>query len=961
MKAATTPLILLLATASILTAQTDQPAPPAEPVVETNTVAAQPAPATPAPAPAPVVVAPQASAPTTDAVREAVRRQFNQRILRQKLDEAQLAEQRRDLPTAAKLYDDCWSLVQSIGPDVEREAQITASGLSTVRMELAKEAQRHGDYKEANVQVLDVLRVNPKDMAALDFKRANDRMIEAQKGTIPSPEVVDTLPQIHTNKIEVATLVQDGRLLFQLDKLNEAEAKLKQALIMDPGNEGANYYMSLIEQKRLRNAVNERNVTSERRIAEVEKDWSESIKRDSLPVPNPYSRSKDIHTSPSRTVIMSKLDNIHFDSVVYPGIQLADVIRDLSKETQRRDPDKKGINFLLNAAKPAAVATTPGLPGAPAIPAPATDPVTGQPLPTPAAGTGTGDEVEIGSVVVKLDPGLTDIRLIDVLEAIVKSADHPIKYSLLDYGVEFSLRGTEATPLQSRIFRVDPNTFYMGLQNVGSIAFGTTGGNNGGGGGGGVGGGTSGGGGQTGGGGNGITTIPRVDVVGGGGGNLGGGGGGGNFNQGNIGGGNIGGTTGGGGGGTGRGLMFVTAPTSMEVVQQAVIAFFRTVGVDLAPPKSVFFNDRQGTLLVRATAEDLDLIEAAINALNIAPPEVNVKAKFVEISQNDNKALGFDWYLGNVLMGGGRIAGSGGTQPSFTGSPSTANPEGTFPGSVLGGTATASSTSDSLLTGGLRNQLNAPAVASLTGILTDPQFKMVLHAMEQRDGADLLNEGQVTTMSGRQAQFQVADIRTIVSGNNTGSQGGGVQSSAAGNGQVIQNSPVTINYTTETDPFGSTLDVVPYVCADGYTIQMTLIPTVTEFVGYDDPGQFIPTAQAVSSAQTGIPITGQLPLPRTRVRQVTTSCIVWDGQTVVLGGLITDNVSRVKDKLPVLGDLPLVGRLFRSESNQTQKKNLVVFVTPRIIDPAGNPAHSEDELPFAQNAIPSQRAVVGNP
>jgi general secretion pathway protein D len=94
------------------------------------------------------------------------------------------------------------------------------------------------------------------------------------------------------------------------------------------------------------------------------------------------------------------------------------------------------------------------------------------------------------------------------------------------------------------------------------------------------------------------------------------------------------------------------------------------------------------------------------------------------------------------------------------------------------------------------------------------------------------------------------------------------------------------------------------------------------------------------------------------LRQVTTSAIVWDGQTVVLGGLTTEDVTKLKDKVPVLGDLPLVGRLFRSESNQTKKKNLVIFVTPTIIDPAGNRMHSEDEMPFAQTGIPPQKPVV---
>jgi len=353
---------------------------------------------------------------------------------------------------------------------------------------------------------------------------------------------------------------------------------------------------------------------------------------------------------------------------------------------------------------------------------------------------------------------------------------------------------------------------------------------------------------------------------------------------------------------------------------------------------------------VRATDEDLELIEQAINTLNIAPPEVTIKTRFVEVNQNDNKQLGFDWYLGNFLMGNKSMAASGGSQPSFAGAPSPANPEGTFPGSVLGATALAPSQSDGLLSSGLRNssQNSAPAVLSLTGILTDPQFRVVLHALEQRDGADLLNEGQVTTLSGRQANFQVIDVVTIVTGAPANATGGNTTPAAGLGGNVVQNTAASINYTLDTEPYGTSLDVVPYVCADGFTIQMTLIPTITEFIGYDNPGNFVPTIQ---SGNGGIPITGQLPLPRSRVRQVVTSCTVWDGQTVVLGGLITENVQRQKDKIPVLGDLPAVGRLFRSEQNITTRKNLILFVTPTIIDPSGNRKNADDEMPFARAQI----------
>jgi type II secretory pathway component GspD/PulD (secretin) len=118
----------------------------------------------------------------------------------------------------------------------------------------------------------------------------------------------------------------------------------------------------------------------------------------------------------------------------------------------------------------------------------------------------------------------------------------------------------------------------------------------------------------------------------------------------------------------------------------------------------------------------------------------------------------------------------------------------------------------------------------------------------------------------------------------------------------------------------------------------------------------------VQSASSGIggvavPLTAQLPLPHYRLRQVTTSVIVWDGQTVVLGGLIAENVTKEKDQVPVLGDLPLIGRFFRSESSTTKKKNLMIFVTPTIIDPAGNRLHTEEEMPFAQTGVPAQNST----
>ena len=96
----------------------------------------------------------------------------------------------------------------------------------------------------------------------------------------------------------------------------------------------------------------------------------------------------------------------------------------------------------------------------------------------------------------------------------------------------------------------------------------------------------------------------------------------------------------------------------------------------------------------------------------------------------------------------------------------------------------------------------------------------------------------------------------------------------------MQQTPIN-NYTTQPLPFGPVLDVIPYVSADEYSVQMTLIPTITEFIGYDDPGQFVPSA--LVSGQTGnASLTAVLPLPHFRLREVITSVTVWDSQTVEL-------------------------------------------------------------------------------
>jgi general secretion pathway protein D len=150
---------------------------------------------------------------------------------------------------------------------------------------------------------------------------------------------------------------------------------------------------------------------------------------------------------------------------------------------------------------------------------------------------------------------------------------------------------------------------------------------------------------------------------------------------------------------------------------------------------------------------------------------------------------------------------------------------------------------------------------------------------------------------------------------------------------------------------GPTLDVLPDVLSDGYTINLTLIPSLIEFSGYQSP----PSLGTFSTSGLNVVLLPTV-LPGFTVREITTTVNVWDGQTVVLGGLVDSTLSTEKDTVPVLGDVPILGRLFQSDQKTETKRNLMIFVTATLIDPAGNRVHSDDELPFTQSGIPPQPA-----
>jgi general secretion pathway protein D len=150
-----------------------------------------------------------------------------------------------------------------------------------------------------------------------------------------------------------------------------------------------------------------------------------------------------------------------------------------------------------------------------------------------------------------------------------------------------------------------------------------------------------------------------------------------------------------------------------------------------------------------------------------------------------------------------------------------------------------------------------------------------------------------------------------------------------------------------------TLEVEPVVGTDGTTVDLNLVPQVVEFEGFINYGSPISTVNPALFG-LGSVITQSIVLtpnvinqPIFSTRKVNTSVTVQDGQTVVLGGLMREDVQKTEDRTPIIGDIPIVGRLFRTNAEQHIKRNLVIFVTAHLLNPAGqviDQTEEEEEL-----------------
>jgi general secretion pathway protein D len=366
------------------------------------------------------------------------------------------------------------------------------------------------------------------------------------------------------------------------------------------------------------------------------------------------------------------------------------------------------------------------------------------------------------------------------------------------------------------------------------------------------------------------------------------------------------------------------------------------VNTTVVDSSATCFSDT-GKLVVRNTPNELNKIEQRIRDAQGEPPQkqFEVETKFLSFTENDVKNFTF-----NLQMNGN------------TSIPVPGTPNQTYiPGSGSGGT-------DGLRgTGGINP--GGGSVTALQALLdpTYPQnasnqvgvnaqvfgrgFAAVLQLLQNAIGKDLVAAPRVTLADGKQSKIVISRQMFYPTTytqpnipNNDQGVGAGFILPANPTGFESRNIGTTLEVKAESTsiPKAVDLDFTNLLVEDfeGFVDYGVLISTVTQGGQYDSPpNDSVSEQQDVGASPFLVPIFTKKSL-QSRVRLI-------DGETVGMGGLISDTVQLVDDKVPMLGDIPMLGRLFRSEASQKIKSNLVIFCTLRIINPDGSLVFPEDE------------------
>lgn len=297
-------------------------------------------------------------------------------------------------------------------------------------------------------------------------------------------------------------------------------------------------------------------------------------------------------------------------------------------------------------------------------------------------------------------------------------------------------------------------------------------------------------------------------------------------------------------------------------------------------PFSIIADETQNAIIVNGDPELMVEVEEAINQLDTRRSQVLIQAAIIEVSGSDANQLGVQWAIGNANSGYGVV------NFDNAGVPASAIATAALTGS--GVSSAASAIAGALIGAGKSSKDNNG---------NREFYGAILQALDSTTSANLLSMPSILTLDNEKASILVGQNVPFVTGSYTTSG-----NSSTNPFQTIERKDVGIN-----------LNVIPHIGANG-TVRLEVSQEVSSVVN-DTRGN--------ASGLT------------TNKSLINTTILADDQQTIALGGLMRDNTTNGQQKVPGLGDVPLLGRLFRSDTANTEKSNLIIFLQPTILRDGG--------------------------
>ncbi|MBI1884664.1 MAG: hypothetical protein HYS08_10755 [Chlamydiae bacterium] len=320
--------------------------------------------------------------------------------------------------------------------------------------------------------------------------------------------------------------------------------------------------------------------------------------------------------------------------------------------------------------------------------------------------------------------------------------------------------------------------------------------------------------------------------------------------------------------------------------------------------------ERSRTLLITDTSKKIQLIKEVLEKLDVPPQQVMIDAMVVELALSNTEDLGLRW---DSLEGWEISAAPSRTlTDEFT---KKADSSDDLSSSVDEGLETSRVRTINNLSGNASSDVTTKTGETTTAttethdashsksriftdlrsvVLSADELKVVLSALAKKGDVDVISSPNVLTLDNHEATILVGENFPIFT------------TSVSDQGTVTE----SFDYY---QPVGISLRVIPQVSAHSH-INMLIHPSISEI------GEFV-------TGTTG------LKYPRINIREADTQVLIQEGQTVVIGGLVTGRDEEVVTRVPFLGDIPILGLAFRHKSIVKKKVNLLVFVTPRLVKP----------------------------